>query len=91
MGSCTGFETTLTATTSRHYISGPAIEAPVTVAFGTRDLLLLKHQSRHLDELPPSTRTVSLRGCGHVPMSDDPAAVVDVIRHATSRFQATSR
>jgi pimeloyl-ACP methyl ester carboxylesterase len=85
MGSCPGFEATLKATVSRRYVCGPSIEAPVTVAFGSRDLLLLRHQSRHLDELPPTTRTAPLHGCGHVPISDDPAAVVDLIRHSTGR------
>ena len=55
----------------------------MTVAFGSRDVLLLRHQSRHLDELPPTARTAHLHGCGHVPMSDDPAAVADLIRHST--------
>jgi len=85
MGSCPGFEATLKATASRHYVCGPSIGAPVTVAFSSRDVLLLRHQSRHLDELPPATRTAPLHGCGHVPMSDDPAAVVDLIRHSTGQ------
>jgi pimeloyl-ACP methyl ester carboxylesterase len=83
LGSCPGFEATLKATASRHYVGGSSIEAPVTVAFGSRDVLLLRHQSRHLDELPPTARTAHLHGCGHVPMSDAPAAVADLIRHST--------
>jgi pimeloyl-ACP methyl ester carboxylesterase len=68
------------------------MKAPVTVAFGSRDLLLLRHQSRHLDELPPTTRTALLHGCGHVPMGDNPDAVVDVIKNATNRSRtATSK
>jgi pimeloyl-ACP methyl ester carboxylesterase len=56
---------------------GPAV--PVTVAFGSRDLLLLPWQSRHVELLPPGTRVRALPGCGHVPMSDDPAAVAALI------------
>jgi pimeloyl-ACP methyl ester carboxylesterase len=85
MGSGPGFEATLRATSTRRILGGRSIEAPVTVAFGSRDVLLLRHQSRHLDELPPTTRTALLDGCGHVPMSDNPAGVVEVIRNATSR------
>jgi hypothetical protein len=89
MGSCPGFEATLKATVSRRYVCGPSIEAPVTVAFGSRDLLLLRHQSCHLDELPPTTRTAPLHGCGHVPISDDPAAVVDLSCQAFHRPMRT--
>jgi pimeloyl-ACP methyl ester carboxylesterase len=54
------------------------ITAPVTVAFGSRDVLLLRG-SRQLGQLPPQTRTEALPGCGHLPMADDPAAVAAVI------------
>ena len=79
MASCPGFDATLRATRYRRYRSGPAIEAPVTVAFGSRDFVLLAHQSRHLDELPPTVRMRTLAGCGHVPMPDDPDQTVAVI------------
>jgi pimeloyl-ACP methyl ester carboxylesterase len=82
MGTCPGFDATLRATARRRYQSGPPISAPVTVAFGSRDLLLLPRQSRHLDELPAGTRTGSLPGCGHVPMADNPPAVVALITAA---------
>jgi pimeloyl-ACP methyl ester carboxylesterase len=84
LGTCPGFGDTLKATT-RGYLPGPPIDAPLTVAFGSRDLLLLRHQSRHLDELPPGTRCVTLLRCGHVPMADDPAAVTAFITAASAR------
>jgi pimeloyl-ACP methyl ester carboxylesterase len=83
LGTCPGFGATMKATV-RPYRSGPPIGAPVTVAFGSRDLLLLRHQSRHLDELPPGTRRVRLPHCGHVPMADDPAAVTALIAAASA-------
>jgi pimeloyl-ACP methyl ester carboxylesterase len=62
--------------------TGP-ITAPVTVAFGSRDLLL-RPGSRRLGQLPPHTRSEPLPGCGHLPMADDPAAVAAlIIRTAT--------
>jgi pimeloyl-ACP methyl ester carboxylesterase len=79
LGTAPGFEGALAATAHRHYGPGPDLETPVTVAIGSRDLVLLPHQSRHLDQLPPGTRSAALPGCGHLPMSDDPAAVVDLI------------
>ena len=84
LGSCPGFDATLAATADG-YQSGPPIGAPVTVAFGSRDLLLLRRQSRHLGELPPGTRTGELPGCGHLPIADNPAAVTALITAAASR------
>lgn len=90
MGTCPGFDATLKATATRRYLSGPPIDAPVTIAFGSRDLLLLPHQSRHLDELPPGTRLGTLPGCGHVPMADNPGAVTTLIATSTARAGATA-
>jgi len=83
LGTSPGFAATLKATT-RGYQSGPPIDAPVTVAFGSRDLLL-RRRSRHLGELPAGTRLGSLPGCGHVPMADSPAAVAALIAAASAR------
>jgi pimeloyl-ACP methyl ester carboxylesterase len=86
-----GFDAVMTATESRHYLAGPPIEAPVTVAFGSRDRLLLRRRSRHLDQLPPGTRVQTLAGCGHVPMADDPGAVAALIVTATAEVRAARR
>jgi pimeloyl-ACP methyl ester carboxylesterase len=83
LGTSPGFDATLKATI-RGYRAGPPIGAPVTVEFGSRDLLL-RRRCRHLDELPPGTRLESLRHCGHVPMADDPAAVTAFITAASAR------
>jgi pimeloyl-ACP methyl ester carboxylesterase len=85
MGSSPGFAATFAATARCRYQSGSPLNAPVTVAFGSRDLLLLPRQSRHLDQLPPDTHVGELPGCGHVPMSDDPAAVTALIVESTAR------
>jgi pimeloyl-ACP methyl ester carboxylesterase len=61
------------------------IDAPVTVAFGSRDFILLPWQSRHIERLPPGTHVGSLPRCGHVPMADDPPAVVALVAAATAR------
>jgi pimeloyl-ACP methyl ester carboxylesterase len=84
MGTCPGFGPTMKATV-RPYRSGPPIGAPVTVELGSRDLLLLRHQSRHLGELPAGARVETLSRCGHVPMADDPAAVTALISAASAR------
>ena len=44
---------------------------PATIAWGTRDALLLPTQARRARRRLPSARHIWLHGCGHVPMSDD--------------------
>jgi pimeloyl-ACP methyl ester carboxylesterase len=83
MGSSPGFDATFAATLDRRYLAGPRIDAPVTLAFGSRDLVLLPHQSRHLDQLPAGTHLTTLPGCGHIPMFDDPPAVTALIVAST--------
>ncbi|WP_128377055.1 alpha/beta fold hydrolase [Streptomyces cavernae] len=52
---------------------------PVTVAWGTRDRLLVRRQGVRAKHIIPAARLVRLPGCGHVPMNDDPALVARVI------------
>lgn len=85
IGTCPGFDATLKATARRRYLAAAPIAAPVTVAFGSRDRLLLRHQSRHLGQLPPGTRVGALPRCGHVPMADDPSAVTALITQSIAR------
>jgi pimeloyl-ACP methyl ester carboxylesterase len=88
LGRCPGFEAALAGTAKRHFVATGPITAPVTVAFGSRDLLL-RPGSRRLGQLPPHTRSATLPGCGHLPMADDPAAVAALItRTALSADQA---
>jgi pimeloyl-ACP methyl ester carboxylesterase len=82
LGTSPGFDATFRATSARHYRAGAHIHAPVTVAFGSRDVLLLPHQSRHVDQLPAGTRVGQLPACGHVPMADNPGAVTALIRES---------
>ncbi|MEV0095487.1 alpha/beta fold hydrolase [Streptomyces sp. NPDC050738] len=74
----TGFDQTLAAGRSVLFtddVSG----IPVTVAWGTKDRLLLRRQGIRAKHTIPGARLVRLPGCGHVPMNDDPAAVARVI------------
>lgn len=74
----TGFDATLTAgSTVRFTDDLPGI--PVTVAWGTRDMLLVRRQGVRAKQLIPRARLVRLPGCGHCPMNDDPALVARVI------------
>lgn len=88
MGHCPGFEAVMHAAEHQCFVSGSAIECPVTVVFGSREFLL-PHHSRHLDQLPDSTRVEELPGCGHVPMADNPNAVAALIVKATGHARLT--
>ncbi|GGS97784.1 alpha/beta fold hydrolase [Streptomyces chromofuscus] len=52
---------------------------PVTVAWGSRDRLLVPRQGIRAKYVLPKARLVRLPGCGHVPMNDDPALVARVL------------
>ena len=52
---------------------------PVTIGWGTSDRLLPFRQSRAAKARVPQARLVRPPGCGHVPMTDDPALVADVL------------
>jgi pimeloyl-ACP methyl ester carboxylesterase len=79
VGTAPGFDAAFAATLPRRAVAPPGLDVPVTVAFGTRDLLLLPWQARHVELLPQGTQVRSLPGCGHIPMADDPAAVASLI------------
>jgi pimeloyl-ACP methyl ester carboxylesterase len=75
-----GFKTHMRAVASERFSGGQAITVPVTVAWGGKDRILPPSQTHFRGELPAHTHWITLRGCGHVPMSDDPEQVVRVIR-----------
>jgi pimeloyl-ACP methyl ester carboxylesterase len=52
---------------------------PVTVAWGTRDALLIPRQATRARRMLPWARHVALPGCGHLPFHDDPDAVAAVL------------
>lgn len=65
----------------RAVFAGPeGIDVPVTLAWGEHDRLVRPPR------VPPAGwEMVLLRGCGHLPMWDDPPLVADVIRHTMER------
>lgn len=79
-----GFD--LVARAGRHYVyASPAPTVPVTVAWGSRDRILWPSQARRAAALLPAARHVTLPGCGHVPMGDDPDAVAELIIDTCAR------
>ena len=78
LAQATGFDATLRAGGSILFTDDvPGI--PVTVAWGTRDMLLVRRQGVRAKRIIPKARLVRLPGCGHCPMNDDPALVARVI------------
>ncbi|MFD3835555.1 alpha/beta fold hydrolase [Streptomyces sp. NPDC058642] len=74
----TGFAETLRAGGSVQFVDDiPGV--PVTVAWGSKDRLLLRRQGVRAKQIIPKARLVRLPGCGHCPMNDDPALVARVI------------
>jgi pimeloyl-ACP methyl ester carboxylesterase len=55
------------------------VDVPVTIAWGTRDKVLLYGQAGVAAERLPMARHVPLPGCGHVPMIDDPSLIARVV------------
>lgn len=76
----TGFRETLEAGRRPDTLfDGDLADIPVTIAWGDKDMLLLRRQGIRAKKILPGARLVRLRGCGHVPMNDDPAIVARVI------------
>ncbi|KOU63378.1 alpha/beta hydrolase [Streptomyces sp. MMG1533] len=74
----TGFAETLRAGSAVQFTDDvPGV--PVTLAWGTKDRLLIRRQGVRAKQIIPRARLVRLPGCGHCPMNDDPALVARVI------------
>lgn len=66
-----------------------SLDVPVTLAWGTRDRLLLARQARRAQRALPDARFVPLRGCGHIPMTDDPGQVAGALLDGSEASIAT--
>lgn len=60
------------------------VDVPVTVAWGTRDLILRHGQSSRARRQLPDARHVDLLGAGHVPMIDEPDTIVRLVHETTA-------
>ena len=61
-----------------------AADIPVTIAWGTKDRVLLPYQGERARKQLPGAEHIWLEGSGHVPMSDDVEGVVDVLLTGSS-------
>jgi len=79
LATCPGWRPTLQAMNAHTFEGGDQVPAPVTIAWGERDKLLLRRQAARAKAALPQARHIVLTGCGHVPTYDDPAIVTDAI------------
>jgi pimeloyl-ACP methyl ester carboxylesterase len=68
------------------------IDCPVRIAWSERDRIIPeKDYSARLRTVVPDAEWTVLPGLGHVPMLDDPIAVVRTVRDVTSAVNAGAR
>jgi len=85
---CRGFEGV--AKEGLGYRFDQPVDVPVTVAWGTKDLILPYRQSAVARERLPEARHVPLVGAGHVPMSDLPDRVIELVDETVGRAKGRS-
>jgi pimeloyl-ACP methyl ester carboxylesterase len=73
------FDETLPSLRAYDFAGSEPPTVPVTVAWGSKDRLLLPRQARRAARAIPRARVLMLPGCGHVPTWDDPEQVAQVI------------
>ena len=66
------------------FTSGIPDDIPVTIAWGAKDKILSPANARVARSRVPAARFLSLDGCGHVPMTDDPGQVAKVLLDGSS-------
>jgi pimeloyl-ACP methyl ester carboxylesterase len=90
LASAPWFDETLPSLRAFEFSDDGSMPVPVTVAWGSKDRLLVPRQARRAAHAIPRARVLMLHGCGHVPTWDDPDQVASVILDGT-RAGASSR
>ena len=72
-----GFVPTVNLGRTYRCMADPTV--PTTIAWGDHDRILAPSQAKLARAQIPQARFEELRGCGHVPMFDDPGRVAEVI------------
>jgi pimeloyl-ACP methyl ester carboxylesterase len=60
------------------------VDVPVTIAWAARDLVLPPWQAETAKRALPHAEHIMLRGVGHVPMTDDPSLITQVLLHGSA-------
>lgn len=72
-----------------HYAFDAEVPVPTTVAWGTKDYVLLYGQAETAKKRLPDARHEPLPGAGHVPMIDDPDRVIGLVTETVAQGRAT--
>ena len=80
LSSAVSFDEVCAAFTGYLAPTNAADRVPVTIAWGSRDRLLLPRQLERARRRLPRAHHVLITGAGHLMMRDDPHAVADVVR-----------
>lgn len=73
------FDATLAAIHRERFSGGEAVRVPVTIAWGTRDRLLVPRQAKRAVAEIPGAKLVRIEHGGHIPFHDDPDLVAQTI------------
>lgn len=84
MAGSPSFDETLPQLRRYAFANGEELQLPVTIGWGTKDRLLVPRQAERARAALPAARHVPLPGCGHVPMSDDPEGVAELLLAASA-------
>ncbi|MEA2421608.1 MAG: hypothetical protein QOF55_707 [Thermoleophilaceae bacterium] len=75
LASSPGFDATISAITRDRFTGGEQVAVPVTLVWGTRDMVLFPWQVRRALRELPNSRHVPLPRAGHVSMWDAPETI----------------
>jgi pimeloyl-ACP methyl ester carboxylesterase len=81
LGRCAGFDATRQELLGSHFQGGSELagRGEAVIAWGTRDHLLLPRQAPRAAAAIPGARLVMLPGAGHVPVTDEPEWVAELV------------
>jgi pimeloyl-ACP methyl ester carboxylesterase len=80
------FKPTAAAGKTYHCRAVPSV--PTTIAWGDRDRVLLPRQADIARRRLPKAVHISLPGCGHVPMGDNPELIAEVILRGSAAAES---
>jgi pimeloyl-ACP methyl ester carboxylesterase len=79
------FDEMLRVLSRSNFSGGDQIDVPVTIAWGQHDRVLWPRQAARAAAAIPQAKMLTLSGCGHVPITDDPDQVARVILEGSRR------
>jgi pimeloyl-ACP methyl ester carboxylesterase len=85
LAAAAGFEPTAAQARDGFRFAGRVSGLPVTIAWAEYDRILARPRVAEVRRVAPDAELVLLRGCGHVPMNDDPRVVAKVLLDGSAK------